>query len=173
MAFWPYQVFFPGKATGACRQVPYGTPCRGTAHQFIFVYFLISDIFRLENIWEYWQTGFLTRLGRLMYIYWWAVPWHGVPYGVLSTSICDSSTSNLNIQVKNCTDFLVYKLQPVVHCNQAYCFGKFSVYLFICLWSKQYTLHNQVLKSTNKAKYLGVTITNDLTWNHHINNIRN
>ena len=26
----------------------------------------------------------------------------------------------------------------------------------------QYTLHNQVLKSTNKAKYLGVTITNDL-----------
>jgi hypothetical protein len=25
----------------------------GTAHQFIFVYFLISDIFRLENIWEY------------------------------------------------------------------------------------------------------------------------
>ena len=37
----------------------------------------------------------------------------------------------------------------------------------------QYTLHNQVLKSTNKAKYLGVTITNDLTWNHHINNITN
>ena len=31
-----------------------------------------------------------------------------------------------DIQVKNCTDFLVYKLQPVVHCNQAYCFGKFS-----------------------------------------------
>jgi hypothetical protein len=37
----------------------------------------------------------------------------------------------------------------------------------------QYTLHNQVLKSTNKAKYLGVTITYDLTWNHHINNIAN
>jgi hypothetical protein len=37
----------------------------------------------------------------------------------------------------------------------------------------QYTLHNQILKSTNKAKYLGVTITNDLTWNHHINNITN
>ena len=34
-------------------RTPYGTPCRGTAHQFIFVYFLISDIFRLENIWEY------------------------------------------------------------------------------------------------------------------------
>ena len=31
-------------------RTPYGTPCRGTAHQFIFVYFLISDIFRLENI---------------------------------------------------------------------------------------------------------------------------
>ena len=26
-------------------RTPYGTPCRGTAHQFIFVYFLISDIF--------------------------------------------------------------------------------------------------------------------------------
>ena len=37
----------------------------------------------------------------------------------------------------------------------------------------QYTLHNQVLKSTNKAKCLGVTITNDLTLNHHINNITN
>ena len=49
-------------------RTPYGTPCRGTAHQFIFVYFLISDIFRLKNIWEYWQTGFLTRPGRLMYI---------------------------------------------------------------------------------------------------------
>jgi hypothetical protein len=37
----------------------------------------------------------------------------------------------------------------------------------------QYTLHNQILKSTNTAKYLSVTITNDLTWNHHINNITN
>ena len=37
----------------------------------------------------------------------------------------------------------------------------------------QYTLHNQVLKSTNKVKYLGVTIIYDLTWNHHINNIAN
>jgi hypothetical protein len=37
----------------------------------------------------------------------------------------------------------------------------------------QYTLHNQVLKSTSKAKYLGITITNDLTWNHHIYNITN
>ena len=39
--------------------------------------------------------------------------------------------------------------------------------------SSSNTLHNQVLKSTNKAKYLGVTITNDLTCNHHINNITN
>ena len=37
----------------------------------------------------------------------------------------------------------------------------------------QYTLHIQVLKSPSKAKYLGVTITNDLTSNHHINNITN
>ena len=35
----------------------------------------------------------------------------------------DCCTYSHDIQVKNCTDFLVYKLQPVVHCNQAYCFG--------------------------------------------------
>jgi len=44
-----------------------------------------------------------------------------------------------DIQVKNCTDFLVYKLQPVVHCNQAYCFGKFSVYI-LYLFMKYSTL---------------------------------
>lgn len=37
----------------------------------------------------------------------------------------------------------------------------------------KYTLHNHILKSTNKAKYLGVSITKDLTWNSHINDITN
>ena len=36
-----------------------------------------------------------------------------------------------------------------------------------------YTLHNQNLSETDCAKYLGVTITSDLQWNQHINNITN
>ena len=36
-----------------------------------------------------------------------------------------------------------------------------------------YTLHNQHLSETVSAKYLGVTITSDLQWNQHINNITN
>ena len=35
----------------------------------------------------------------------------------------------------------------------------------------QYTLHGQVLESIDSAKYLGVTISQDLNWNNHINNI--
>ena len=35
----------------------------------------------------------------------------------------------------------------------------------------QYTLHGQVLESVDSAKYLGVTISQDLNWNNHINNI--
>ena len=35
----------------------------------------------------------------------------------------------------------------------------------------QYTLHGQVLESTNTAKYLGVTLSKDLSWNEHINSI--
>ena len=34
-----------------------------------------------------------------------------------------------------------------------------------------YYLHNTKLESTSSAKYLGVTIAEDLTWNTHINNI--
>ena len=34
-----------------------------------------------------------------------------------------------------------------------------------------YTLHNQNLSEPDSAKYLGVTITSDLQWNQHINNI--
>ena len=32
----------------------------------------------------------------------------------------------------------------------------------------KYTIHGQVLHETNRAKYLGVTINNTLSWNSHI-----
>lgn len=35
----------------------------------------------------------------------------------------------------------------------------------------KYTLHNTLLESVPSAKYLGVTISNDLTWQKHIDNI--
>ena len=35
----------------------------------------------------------------------------------------------------------------------------------------QYTLHDQVLESTNTAKYLGVTLSKDLSWNEHISSL--
>ena len=35
----------------------------------------------------------------------------------------------------------------------------------------EYKLHGHTLKSVNNAKYLGCTITSDLTWTNHINNI--
>ena len=34
-----------------------------------------------------------------------------------------------------------------------------------------YLLHNQVLEVTKDSKYLGVTITNDMSWANHISNI--
>ena len=35
----------------------------------------------------------------------------------------------------------------------------------------QYTLHGQIMESLDSAKYLGVTILQDLNWNKPINNI--
>ena len=35
----------------------------------------------------------------------------------------------------------------------------------------RYTLHCQILESTNSAKYLSVSISKDLNWNNHINEI--
>ena len=35
----------------------------------------------------------------------------------------------------------------------------------------RYVMHNQELESVDKAKYLGVNISKDLSWNTHINNI--
>ena len=38
-------------------------------------------------------------------------------------------------------------------------------------FQSQYALHGQTLESVDSAKYLGVTISQDLNWNKHINNI--
>ena len=35
----------------------------------------------------------------------------------------------------------------------------------------QYTLHGQILESTDSAKYLGINISEDLNWNNHIHEI--
>ena len=35
-----------------------------------------------------------------------------------------------------------------------------------------YSLHNQVLENVPSAKYLGITVTDDLDWSQHINNVR-
>jgi hypothetical protein len=36
-----------------------------------------------------------------------------------------------------------------------------------------YTIHNHILEVVEESKYLDVTISNDLTWKAHINNITN
>ena len=33
----------------------------------------------------------------------------------------------------------------------------------------QYTLHGQFMESVDSEKYLGVNISQDLNWNHHVN----
>ena len=39
----------------------------------------------------------------------------------------------------------------------------------ICIANKsEYTIHGQILRCTDKAKYLGVTTDSTLSWNHHI-----
>ena len=34
-----------------------------------------------------------------------------------------------------------------------------------------YTLHDHILATVTQAKYLGLTITNDLNWKQHVENI--
>ena len=34
-----------------------------------------------------------------------------------------------------------------------------------------YSLHNQVLGKVSSAKYLGITVTDDVDWGQHINNV--
>ena len=34
-----------------------------------------------------------------------------------------------------------------------------------------YVMHDQQLEFVTEAKYLGITISNNLSWNNHINNI--
>ena len=38
---------------------------------------------------------------------------------------------------------------------------------------QDYTIRNHILEVVEESKYLGVTISKDLTWNAHINNITN
>jgi hypothetical protein len=38
---------------------------------------------------------------------------------------------------------------------------------------QDYTIHNHILEVVEESKYLGVTISKDLTWKAHINNITN
>ena len=38
---------------------------------------------------------------------------------------------------------------------------------------QDYTIHNHILEVVEENKYLGVTISKDLTWKAHINNITN
>jgi hypothetical protein len=38
---------------------------------------------------------------------------------------------------------------------------------------QDYTIHNHILEVVEESKYLGVTISKDLTWKGHINNITN
>ena len=57
------------------------------------------------------------------------------PDGVTQTlTACEVGFSNdctrtYEIEVKNCTTFLVYKLKPLNTCNSAYCFGKILFFL--------------------------------------------
>jgi hypothetical protein len=46
-------------------------------------------------------------------------------------------------------------------------------YLVFVEWVPEYNylLHNQVLEVTKDSKYLGVTISNDLSWANHTSNI--
>ena len=34
-----------------------------------------------------------------------------------------------------------------------------------------YSLHNQLLENVSSAKYIGITVTDDLKWGQHINNV--
>ena len=57
----------------------------------------------------------------------------------------------LEFNVKNCHVLRVTRKQnPVVH---------------------NHTLHGEVLKTVDSARYLGVTVTSDLRWNGHVANI--
>ena len=44
-------------------------------------------------------------------------------------------------------------------------------YYVICYQEENYKLHSHILQPVDNSKYLGVTISNDLDWGPHINNI--
>jgi hypothetical protein len=45
------------------------------------------------------------------------------------------------------------------------------VLLFFKTIKQDYTIHNHILEVVEESKYLGVTISKDLTWKAHNNNI--
>jgi hypothetical protein len=60
------------------------------------------------------------------------------------------------------------------HTEQAYSRDDLTNDLFSCNKTPvkfKYCLHGHVLESVDKAKYLGVTISEDLKWESHINTI--
>jgi hypothetical protein len=50
---------------------------------------------------------------------------------------------------------------------------KFSGRSFRKTIKQDYTIHNHILEVVEESKYLGVTISKDLTWKARINNITN
>ena len=49
--------------------------------------------------------------------------------------------------------------------------ARLLLYLVSCISQSTYTLHNQVLEVTDASKYLGVNVSDDLTFSRHISEV--